>query len=83
MDRVGGGALSGPIVERALTSVQKSLEKQAMQMRVSSNDFDQVLEIHRKHVYQLRRQILLNMDRDGCDAYISKCVCKKPSQETT
>jgi preprotein translocase subunit SecA len=44
-----------------------------MHIRRYSNDFDKVLETHRKHIYSLRRQFL-NMDRAGCDAYISKCV---------
>jgi len=43
-----------------------------MHFRRYTNDFDKVLETHRKHVYSLRRQ-LLNMDSAGCDAYISKC----------
>ncbi|KAL3641737.1 Protein translocase subunit SA2, chloroplastic [Castilleja foliolosa] len=65
--------IEGPSVVRQLLSLQINAEKHFFGIRKSLVEFDEVLEVQRKHVYDLR-QLILTGDSDTCSQHILQYI---------
>lgn len=61
--------IEGDTIVRQLLSLQVSAEKYFFNIRKSLVEFDEVLEVQRKHVYDLR-QLILTGDSESCSHHI-------------
>lgn len=61
--------IEGDTIVKQLLSLQISAEKYFFNIRKSLVEFDEVLEVQRKHVYDLR-QLLLTGDAESCSQHI-------------
>ncbi|KAL7086182.1 hypothetical protein ACP275_14G323700 [Erythranthe tilingii] len=61
--------IEGNAIVKQLMSLQINAEKYFFGIRKSLVEFDEVLEVQRKHVYDLR-QLVLTGDSDGCSEHI-------------
>ncbi|KAG8389771.1 hypothetical protein BUALT_Bualt01G0013200 [Buddleja alternifolia] len=61
--------IEGNAIVKQLLSLQINAEKYFFGIRKSLVEFDEVLEVQRKHVYDLR-QLILTGDPDGCSQHI-------------
>ncbi|KAK4433717.1 protein translocase subunit SECA2, chloroplastic [Sesamum alatum] len=61
--------IEGHAVVKQLLSLQINAEKYFFNIRKSLVEFDEVLEVQRKHVYELR-QLILTGDSDSCSQHI-------------
>ncbi|XP_042052802.1 protein translocase subunit SECA2, chloroplastic-like isoform X2 [Salvia splendens] len=59
----------GHSIMKQLTNLQVSAEKYFFSIRKNLIEFDEVLEVQRKHVYDLR-QLILSGDSDSCSQHI-------------
>ncbi|XP_057773204.1 protein translocase subunit SECA2, chloroplastic [Salvia miltiorrhiza] len=59
----------GHAIMKQLTNLQVSAEKYFFSIRKNLIEFDEVLEVQRKHVYDLR-QLILSGDSDSCSQHI-------------
>ncbi|WCJ44420.1 Protein translocase subunit SecA [Euphorbia peplus] len=63
--------IEGDAIVKQLLSLQISAEKYFFGIRKSLVEFDEVLEVQRKHVYDLR-QLILTGDDESCSQHISQ-----------
>ncbi|XP_011074819.1 protein translocase subunit SECA2, chloroplastic isoform X1 [Sesamum indicum] len=61
--------IEGHSIVKQLLSLQINAEKYFFSIRKSLVEFDEVLEVQRKHVYELR-QLILTGDSDSCSQHI-------------
>ncbi|KAI7739036.1 hypothetical protein M8C21_021905, partial [Ambrosia artemisiifolia] len=61
--------IEGDTIVRQLLSLQVSAEKYFFNIRKSLVEFDEVLEVQRKHVYDLR-QLIISGDSESCSHHI-------------
>ncbi|KAM7257777.1 hypothetical protein ACFE04_013518 [Oxalis oulophora] len=63
--------IQGGTIVKQLLNLQTSAEKYFFNIRKNLVEFDEVLEVQRKHVYDLRQSIL-NGDNESCSQHISQ-----------